>query len=115
MKAKVAAMMACNSAKVRFPDDADGMAKMEMDFFAMAGVLKYTDSGSHKYIPTEDLNEALGLRQGGGVFGYYKFEDGSYVLMTCSNGLAVWDGTAAGKPEFWKASEPVPPVRKIAQ
>lgn len=56
-------------------------------------------SGSHKYIPTERLNKELEYPQGAGVFGYFRFSDGSYLLRTCDGPLAVWSGKDDEKAE----------------
>jgi len=83
--------------KERFADDWQKMETYCVDW--LASIDAATDAGSHKYIPTERLNGQLGLRQGAGVYGYRKYADGSYLLLTCDNGLAHWDGTEAS-PAF---------------
>lgn len=62
--------------------------------------------GSHKYIPTQKLNEHLKLPQGAGVYGYWFFSDGSYLLRTCPGPVAFWAGKEEDLPEFCK------PIRK---
>ena len=61
----------------------------------MVDCFDHEGGGSHKYIPVEDLNGQLGLPDGGGVFGYWKMKDGSYLLRTCQGPLAHWDGAAS--------------------
>lgn len=97
MKAKTAALMVQAYATACFPDDGIGFEKHCLDNFLYVG--DYVSQGSHKYVPTERLNDQLKLPQGAGIFGYVKFDDGSYILQTCSNGLAVWAGGDA-VPEF---------------
>ena len=55
--------------------------------------------GSHKYIPAEQLDAALGLPAGAGIYGYVKFADGSYVLRLCDGRLASWSGSIEDQPE----------------
>jgi hypothetical protein len=63
------------------------------------------DAGSHKYIPTYMLNPILGLRDGSGVYGYAKFDDGSYLLFSShtepGKGLAWWDGNNSDPKVEW--------------
>lgn len=86
----------------RFPDDARNMERFCVDW--LASIDAAVDSGSHKYIPVEKLNAALGVPDGAGVFGYRKYADGSYLLMTCNTGLAYWDG-GDSVPTFGRESE----------
>lgn len=106
-KAKTAARLAMAYAQVVFPDDAVGMSKHTID-----SVTHISDcsTGSHKYIPADVLNRHLGLPQNAGVFGYVRFDDGSYILQTCSHGLAVWDGGDA-VPELIRPIEATPAGR----
>ena len=127
MKAKLAAIICMEHCCHVWPDDWLGMAKHDFEMLAVAGIFETESSGTHKYIPTERLNTELGLPQGGGVYGYWKFKDrqrydgekyvdipesGGYVLLTCDNGLAVWAG-GDNKPEFVKPREPSPPRKKV--
>ena len=130
MKARLAAIIVLEHCKTVWPDDWLGMAKHDFEMLAAGEIFDITDSGTHKYIPTERLNTELGLPQGGGVYGYHKFRDrkrmnaegkwedvpgsGGYVLVTCSHGLAVWEGGDA-KPEFVKPREPMPKRARVAQ
>jgi hypothetical protein len=91
MQAKSAALMIMEVCKNRFPKDSMGMEHYQLD--SMASCFNIVNSGTHKYIPTEQLNADLGIPNGAGVFAYYKFKDGSYILMTCNHGLCVWDGS----------------------
>lgn len=68
----------------------------QLDCFDLVG------TGSHKYIPTERLNNELGLPQGGGVYNYVKMKDGSYILLTCRGPLAYWSGKADEPAKFPK-------------
>jgi hypothetical protein len=77
--------------KERFPDDWRNMETLCVDW--LASIDAAVDAGSHKYIPAERLNNDLGLPQGAGVYNYRKYVDGSYLLLTCRNGLAIWDGS----------------------
>ena len=63
-----------------------------LDCFDIAG------QGSHKYIPEDRLNAAMGLPSGAGVFGYVKFADNSYVLRLCDGRLASWSGNIEDEP-----------------
>jgi hypothetical protein len=65
----------------------------------MIDVFDHKGGGTHKYIPTEKLNEDLGYRQGAGVFSYWQMADGSYLLRTCEGPLAYWSGNAEDKAE----------------
>lgn len=47
--------------------------------------------GSHKDIPADEYTMHLGEPIGAGVFGYWKFSDGSLLLLTCRGPLAVVD------------------------
>lgn len=91
-KAKNAALLAVAYAQAAFPNDAIGMSKYTIrNVLYIVGGDNYSE-GTAKYIPKDELNKALGLPDGAGVFGYVRFDDGTYVLETCSNGLAVWGG-----------------------
>jgi len=98
MKAKLACEFAVAMAQRKFSDDVKKMAPYCLEWlnFMMVDGMSY---GSNKYIPTQDLNDELGLPTGAGIYAYYKFEDGSYALLTCSDGLAVWSG-GEESPEF---------------
>lgn len=63
-----------------------------LDCFDIAG------QGSHKYIPEDALNSALGLPSGAGVFGYVKFSDCSYVLRLCDGRVIAWSGDIEDLP-----------------
>lgn len=58
------------------------------------------DSGSHKHIPVDKLNTDLELASGQGVYGYHKFTDGSYLLLTCDGPLACWTGAREDVAEW---------------
>lgn len=62
-------------------------------------VFDHKGGGTHKYIPTEKLNNDLGFPQGAGVFGYWLMGDGSYLLRTCDGPLCVWSGKEEDKAE----------------
>lgn len=79
-------------------NDADRM-ESTMANGGMIDAFDHVGGGSHKYIPVEKLNEDLGLRQGAGVFNYWKMKDGSYLLRTCDGPLAVWYG--GEEKAFW--------------
>lgn len=68
--------------------------------FEMLDCFDFTQHGSHKYIPSDELNKMLGLPQGAGIYGYVKFGDGSYVLRLCGGELASWSGDLAETPEL---------------
>jgi hypothetical protein len=76
--------------------------RMESTFCTLGflDVFDIVSVGSHKYIPVRKLNEDLGLPQGGGVYNYAKFSDGSYLLYTCEGPLAYWSGKSEEKAEF---------------
>ena len=101
MKAKIAAMAAYAIAKEKWPDDAKGMSTMMMSMIANLADCSY---GTHNYIPQDKLNQELGLPNGAGVFAYYKFDDDSYVLLTCNDGLAIWKNQTV---EFYPSSNPI--------
>lgn len=95
-KAKMAAEFVKAMSLMKFPDNPKGMSKFVADWLTFAEI---SDSGSHKYIPEKKLNEELGLPEGAGVYGYIQFADHSYLLLTCRDGIANWDGGDA-KPEL---------------
>lgn len=96
--ARMAAQFVKHYAEATFPDDAKGMSKHVMDYLTFADI---KDRGSHKYIPTERLNAQLGLPDGSGVYGYLKFADNSYILLTCYAGIAHWDGADTTPALVW--------------
>lgn len=96
-KAVIAAKFVRAIAKDIFPDVAKGMETNCVDW--LARIDDAVDSGSHKYIPADRLSAELGQPSGAGVFGYRKYDDGSYLLLTCSAGVAIWDG-GESKPRF---------------
>ena len=98
-KAKLAVWFARVGARDKFPDDAEGMSKIVLGWLVSIGV--DASYGTHKYIPTSWLNEQLGLPDGAGIYGFYRFDDGSYALLTCRNGVIAWNGSE-GNPEFDK-------------
>ncbi|QIG70735.1 hypothetical protein EVB91_184 [Rhizobium phage RHph_I1_18] len=57
-------------------------------------------SGTHKYIPANKLTADLERPQGAGVYAFFKFSDGSYLLMTCDGPLAYWAGEMTDKAEW---------------
>ena len=69
-------------------------------------VFDYSSYGTHKYINSDDLTIQLGMTPGAGVYGYYLFPDGSFLLKTCPGPVAFWSGKGEDKPEFCK------PIRK---
>jgi hypothetical protein len=77
-------------AKERFPGDWRNMSRV-MFTGEFAAAFKLAGHGSHKYIPTDAWDAELGLPAGAGIYGYTRMEDGSYILETCRNGLAVRD------------------------
>ena len=79
--------------QVCFPNDPLGMEKHSV---ITLGSLAES-SGSPKYIPADKLSADIGAEQGSGVFGYYRFKDGSYLLLTCYHGVCVWDGKDESK------------------
>ena len=99
MKARLAAEFALAMSARKFPDDVKAMAGYCVEWLvALGDIASY---GTHKYIPQEALNAQLGLPDGAGVYGYYRFkEDGSCILLTCNHGIAVWAGQDADKAEF---------------
>lgn len=88
-----------------FPKDSLGMEKHQANSLAGSRLIDCT-CGTHKYVPKEKLNADLGLKDGEGVYGYARFQDGSYCLMTCMNGIAVWSGNVEDKAE-WPYRNPV--------
>lgn len=66
------------------------------------------DSGTHKYIPAKRLSEDLGMKESEGVYGYWKFSDGSYLLKTCPGRLAYWSGSEWDMAQW---SEPAPSLK----
>lgn len=95
-KAQMAAEFVKAMCLMKFPEDAKGMSKLVVDWLTFANI---KDSGSHKYVPKDRLNAELGLPEGAGVFGYVMFEDNSYILKTCRDGIAHWDG-GESKPQL---------------
>ena len=77
--------------KERWPEDVKGMSKtIAPDLCDRFGGFSHTLT--HKYIQDlEDINEALGAKQGKGVYGCAKYSDGSRLLFTCDNGIPVID------------------------
>lgn len=88
-KAATAERFVTSMAAVTWPDDAVNMAPYVVDW--LLPILEYRGSGTHKYIPTEALNQHFGLPQGAGVYSYVSFDDDSYLLRTCNDGVKVWD------------------------
>jgi hypothetical protein len=107
MQARIAATFVNAFCKEKWPDDWLGMAPQAFETYAVSGVFSTIASGTHKYIPAEQLSAALGLPYGAGIFGYWLFQDGSCVLLTCANGLAVWDGKGEAKFVGYKKPEAV--------
>lgn len=112
MKAMTAAQLIMGYCQALWPDNAIRMstaaAPMMVDH-----VMETIGGGSHKYIPTKELNQFLGLPEGAGVFGYTKFNDHSCLLYTCDNGLAVWDSQGGiGTAKLVKPLVAQPPLKK---
>lgn len=98
MDANLAGQFCLAIAMKTFPDDATKMSTLCVDW--LASIDNATSAGSHKYVPTKELNVALGLPDGAGVYGYRRYPDGSYLLLTCSNGLACWSGKTEDEPKY---------------
>lgn len=77
--------------RAKWPEEGAKMSSTMMNA-SMADVFDHIDYGSHKYIPADKLTRDLGEPTGGGVYGYWKMADGSYVLRTCRGPLAYWSG-----------------------
>ena len=65
------------------------MASTMADHFA--GIGEGAGYGSHKYIPADEYTMHLGEPIGAGVFGYWRYSDGSSMLLTCRGPLAIVD------------------------
>lgn len=89
MQAMTAARLINAFCQVTWPDDTGMASTIASGWTACFNI---TSTGTHKYIPTAAINTLLGLPQGAGVWGYNRFADGSYLLLTCDGPLAVWDG-----------------------
>lgn len=87
--ARMASEFVKHFANAVFPNDAKGMSKHVVDYLTFADI---KDRGTHKYIPADELSAKLGLPEGAGVYGYIRFQDCSYILLTCHAGIAHWDG-----------------------
>lgn len=98
MYAHIAALYVRAHCKQTF-NNSDGMESTVVTG-GFLDVFDFKSFGSHKYIPTEKLNEDLGLPQGGGVFGYIIMADGSYLLRTCGGRLAYWSGKKEDAAQF---------------
>ena len=98
MYAKIASKYMQTFCQATFKDP----ERMESTMFqgGMLDCFDIIDTGSHKYIPAERLNEELGLPQGGGVYNYVKFSDNSYLLLTCEGKTAYWSGKENEKAEW---------------
>lgn len=95
-KAKIAAQMIHLWCANKFPDkDGKKMSSTMADH--LMGVIEHTSSGTYKYIPADRLTVDLGESVGSGVFGYYRMEDSSYILLTCDGRLAYWTGKEEDK------------------
>lgn len=66
----------------------------------MIDVFDHVGGGSHKYIPADRLTEDLGMPKGAGVYGYWRMQDGSYLLRTCPGPLAYWSGKNEDKAHW---------------
>lgn len=77
--------------QVNWPDDVEGMCKtVASDWCDRFEGFEY--SCTHKYIQDlDEINKAIGAREGSGVFGAAKYKDGSRLLFTCENGIPVID------------------------
>lgn len=100
-KAKTAAEFVKCYAEAKFGKYAIQMSKYVVDYLTFADI---KDSGSHKYIPADDLSAKLGQPADAGVYGYVMFQDGSYILLTCHAGIAWWDGGDAEPELVWRAA-----------
>lgn len=71
--------------------------------------------GSHKYIPADRLTDDLEQPRGGGVYGYWKMQDDSYLLRTCDGRLAWWTGKDEDRAQWGevKSMMPMPPLKKV--
>lgn len=84
-----------------WPDDFIGMESTCASNWAGSELFNTRSSGSHKYIPVTELNKALGLQDGSGVYGYISFKDDSYCLLTSmGNGLAIWESKDPSTAEW---------------
>jgi hypothetical protein len=97
-QAKLAVRFSRAMAQYVWPDKHEGMEQYTQEW--LGAIDTRTDVGTHKYIPTKKLNEDLGLTDGSGVWGYTKYPDGSYLLMTCSDRNASWSGKPEDKATF---------------
>lgn len=99
MYAKIAATYIGAFCRETFDKDPDRM-QSTMANGEMIDVFDHVGYGTHKYIPADRLTEELGMRVGGGVYGYWKMKDGSYLLRTCPGPLAYWSGSDDDKAEW---------------
>lgn len=90
-----------------FGDDPESM-ESHVTSGAMIDCFDHKGYGSHKYIPADRLTEELGMPKGGGVYGFWKMGDDSYLLLTCGGRVAVWSGKSDQKAEW-----PVKRERKV--
>lgn len=76
--------------RATWPDKWADMPSTMADHFA--GSFDGASYGSHKYVAQlDEINARLGAREGAGVFGYWRFSDGTQMLLTCEGPLAVID------------------------
>ena len=91
MYAKTASRMITAYCRALFDKDPDKMGST-MANGSLIDAFDHKGYGSHKYIPTERLNDDLGLPQDAGVYGFWTMKDDSYLLLTCTGELACWSG-----------------------
>ena len=98
MYARLAAMYIHSLCQAKWPGEGptQGMNMgSTMTNGAWIDVFDHKGYGTHKYIPADKLTADLEEPEGGGVYGYWKMADDSYLLLTCRGRLACW----SGKPE----------------
>lgn len=99
MYAKIAATYIAAFCRETFDENPESM-ESTMCSGQMIDVFDHVGYGTHKYIPTERLNDDLELPQGAGVYSFWKMTDGSLLLLTCGGRLAYWSGSDEDKAEW---------------
>ena len=98
--AYTAAMAIAATCKAMWPDGHETMQSNWAEH--MAAHFDGASYASHKYLPggLEESNAYLNLPSGAGLYGFWKFSDGTWLGLTCGGRVTVCDSGGLRFPAF---------------